>query len=228
VLLIDDDPSTTQTVRSALGRVDCSLRATTPARCSLAEIVREPPDLIILGINDPVDGWSFCDALLRVVDAPLVLLLASRSEADRVRGLDMGAAACISKSWCSPLELAARLRAILRRKPARRQPHGRLPVFVDGELAIDLQRKEVWLGGQRVCLTRIEFCLLACLARDAGCVQPYETLLVEAWGTEHDREPAALRPHIHNLRQKLEPDPARPQRIVNRRGKGYALERIAA
>jgi two-component system KDP operon response regulator KdpE len=226
VVLIDDDPDTVQTVQSALFRVDCTLQTAPPVRSAWATIVRARPDLIILGINDSENGWAFGQELLALCDAPLFLLLASRSEVDRVRGLDMGAVDCVSKTTCTPIELTARLRATLRRRPQNRRDR-QVTTFVDGDLVVDLRREEVWLAGELVSLTPTEFCLLACLARQAGRVLPHRQLLTSVWATEHNRPPAALRPHIHKLRQKLEPDPARPQRIVTRRGMGYLLQRIA-
>jgi DNA-binding response OmpR family regulator len=115
VLLIDDDPAAVQSLQPVLHGIGCQLRCAAPDRGVLADIVHDPPDLVVLGINDGSTGWSLCGDLLALLDAPLFLLLTSRREADRIRGLQMGAVACVSKGTCSAVELAARLRATLRR-----------------------------------------------------------------------------------------------------------------
>lgn len=115
VLLIDDDPATIQAVQPALEGAGCALRCAAPGHGVLADAMRDPPDLVVLGINGGRRGWALCRELLGRVDAPLFLLLASRREADRIHGLQMGAVGCISKGTCTPVELVARLRAALRR-----------------------------------------------------------------------------------------------------------------
>jgi DNA-binding response OmpR family regulator len=126
VLLVDDDPATIQAVQPALEGAGCHLRCAAPGRGVVADALRDPPDLIVLGINGDRRGWALCRELLAHVDAPLFLLLGSRREADRIRGLKMGAAGCVSKGTCSPIELVARLRAVLRRSgpPPEAGPQG--------------------------------------------------------------------------------------------------------
>lgn len=116
VLLIDDDPATIQALQPALEGVGCRLRCAPPGPGVAADIGRDPPDLVVLGIgNGSRRDWALCRELLAHLEAPLFLLLASRQEADRIRGLQMGAVGCISKGTCSATELVARLRAALRR-----------------------------------------------------------------------------------------------------------------
>jgi two-component system KDP operon response regulator KdpE len=129
---------------------------------------------------------------------------------------------------CKPIlsaELAARLRALVRREVPQvfRQ---RQSFFVDGDLLVDLTRQEVRRHDEPVALTSTEFHLLSCLVKCEGEVLSYERLMREVWGPEQAGRRAAVKQYIYHLRQKLEPDPAHPQRIVTRWGEGYMLRRL--
>jgi DNA-binding response OmpR family regulator len=230
ILILDDDLSTIRTVQPLLTqegyRVDCML----PGAPALRHVADDPLRLVLLGINDGVQGWRFCLELLALLRAPLLLLLASDHELDRVRGLFLGAADCLSKGTFSSTELKARIGALLRRnegwgggRPASRA------TFADGDLVVDLADtgREVRLAGRPAALTPIELRILACCLACVGHVILAEELLLETWGPAHGRTAASLWPHINSLRHKLESDPARPRRLVTRRGQGYLFQRIA-
>jgi two-component system KDP operon response regulator KdpE len=230
ILILDDDPATAQAMQPLLSqegyRVDCL----PPGPPALERVANDPPGLVLLGINDGVKGWRFCHQLLCRLGAPLILLLTSDRELDRVKGLSLGAADCLSKSTCGAMELLARIGAVLRREAsgAARLPVSRT-MFADGDLLIDLARTgcEVCLAGRYAALTPIERRILACCLAHVGQVVSNEGLLVATWGPGHGRSAASLWPHIHNLRRKLEPDPGHPRRLVTRPRRGYFLQRVA-
>lgn len=227
ILIVDDDPSIIHGLQPLLllegYRVDCMC----PGSLALRRVLENPPALVILGINDGADDWRFCHQLLSLLRAPLLLLLASDREMDRVKGLSLGAADCLSKSTFSSLELLARIGAVLRRE-ASQSGRCRQTSFVDGDLVVDLTRtgREVCLAGEPVRLTPIELRILACCLQHVGQEVSPEELLQETWGPGHGRTAASLWPHIHNLRHKLEPDPDHPRRLVTRRSRGYLFQRI--
>jgi len=125
-----------------------------------------------------------------------------------------------------PAELVARMRALLRREKLQvsRQQQS---FFVDGDLVVDLTRQEVRRDDEPVALTSTELRLLCCLVGWEGEVLSHERLMREVWGPEQMGRHAAVKQYIHRLRQKLEPDPTHPQRIVTRWGEGYLFKRLA-
>ena len=188
-----------------------------------AMLQQHEPDLVLLDIIMPrMDGWETCRQLVPFLEQPLLLLLASSEELDQVKGLDMGADDCMVKP-VPLLELVARIRALLRRH--RTAPGlGRRDLFVDGDLVVDLTRKEVHLADQPVSLTPTEYRLLTCFVRHTGQVLSRERLLTEVWGPGHANAQNLIKQHVHHLRKKIEPDPQRPCHIVTERGLGYRFQ----
>ncbi|MGD8626910.1 MAG: response regulator transcription factor [Anaerolineae bacterium] len=226
ILVIDDDPSTITFVQSILRPEGYRVDGSPLGQPALHKLLHDKPNLVILGINRPDAGWPFCRQLLKLHQGPLFLLLASNREADRVRGLQMGAADCLSKRNYGKIEFVARIHAILRRDP-NRGATARPDFFVDGNLEIDLAREQVRLDDRLVSLTPTEFRLLACFLEHIDAILSPRQLAERVWGENQARPRAAIRPHIHYLRQKLEPDPDHPQRIVTCWGKGYLFQRLA-
>jgi len=190
------------------------------------EVVRERrPDLVVLDALMPrMDGWEACREIRKTSEVPIIFLSCIQEEKDKVRGLDLGADDYIGKPFGSS-ELLARIRAVLRREGPK-SPRREEKIYVDGELVIDLARREAQLGGDPVTLTATETRILASLVRHEGEVVPQERLLAEVWGQVDGPSGDTVRQHIHHLRQKLEPDPRRPRRIVTRRAEGYQLRRL--
>ncbi|MBC7224417.1 MAG: response regulator transcription factor [Anaerolineae bacterium] len=171
-----------------------------------------------------LEPWDLFQRTKDVADIPWVLVVRDRLEAQRA--LAMGAADAL----VLPLhlgEVAARVRAILRRRAGRSTPQRNAVLYVDRDLLIDLESEEVWVRGEKVQFTPRERALLLALARHAGQVLSPERLAWLAW-----HEPAAedLRPllkqYIWRLRQKVEQDPSEPAIIVTHRGEGYELRRM--
>jgi DNA-binding response OmpR family regulator len=216
ILLIEKDETVVNSVQPVLAREGYRVDHATPGREAIRTMLLGEPDLVILGVDPPNGGWRFCHQLLPFLESALLLLLSTCDEQDHVKGLNLGADDCMAKP-VSLSELVARVQALLRRKKA---------LFVDGSLVVDLADRTVQLGNEPVALTPTEFHVLSCLVQQAGEVVPHERLTAQVWGP--DREPShnLLKPYIYHLRQKLEPDPRRPRRIVTRLREGYMLQRI--
>ena len=224
ILLIDGDETIVESMQPVLTREGYWVDHALPHLNAIRKMLLDEPDLVILGVDPPEDGWQFCQQVLAFLEKPLLLLLSTEREADRIRGLTLGAADCVDKS-ASMVELVARVKALLRRT-AMSNP-SRQSLFVDHDLEVDSDRREVWLGGDPVALTPTEFCILAYLVDHAGEVVSHEQLMEHVWGAECGGSTELLKPHIHHLRRKLEREPTLPRRIVTCWGRGYSFRRIA-
>jgi DNA-binding response OmpR family regulator len=223
-LVIDNDQAAVQMLRPALVEEGFEVAHQCVGLNAIRSLLVDQPDIVILGMT-PLDAdWQFCRRLVTFLDAPLLLLLSTDSELDLVRGLELGADDCMRKPILTA-ELVARVRALLRRSTSRPSWRGR-SYFVDQGLVVDLTRSEVWLDEQPVALTPTEFKLLSCLTMHAGEVLSHERLMLHVWGSECPGWRDAIKLYVHHLRQKLERDPSRPQRIVTRRGRGYVFQRL--
>jgi DNA-binding response OmpR family regulator len=183
----------------------------------------ERPDLVVLDLMMPgMDGWEVCARIRELAKTPVILLTAKDTEADKLRGFRLGVDDYVTKPF-SLAELTARVRAVLARSASRLE--GEVSQVQSGDLNIDLKKREVMLGGERISLTRTEFRLLAYLAKHAGEAVSQDELVAEIWGSDSKRGGSALRRYIWLLRRKLETDPANPRLLVNVHGFGYRLER---
>jgi two-component system alkaline phosphatase synthesis response regulator PhoP len=192
---------------------------------AIRKMLVEAPDLVILGVNCFTGNWQFCHRLLAFVDQPLLLLLSTSNPMDKVRGLELGADDCMVRP-VSAIEFVARVRALLRRNDLGTQRTKR-GYFVDDDLVVDLTRQEVWLGGQPLALTPTEFRLLSCFAQHVDEVLSHERLTMQVWGSDYSDARESIKQHVHHLRQKIEPNPRHPQRILTRRGEGYQFRALA-
>ena len=165
-----------------------------------------------------IDGLEVLQAIRRTSAVYVILLTAKSEEFDRVMGLTVGADDYLTKPF-SPRELAARVKAVLRR--GRAGPQDEQQVYTFQHLKIDPQRYEVWRDNELIELTALEFKLLAVLATYAGMVLSREQLLERVWGYDFYGEDRVVDVHIGHIRQKLERDPADPQFILTVRGVGY-------
>ena len=175
--------------------------------------------LILMDINLP-DGTGFevCQELRRVSNVPVIFASARTSEDDKIAGLDIGGDDYLAKPY-SLKELLARINALLRR------PYGTddMPVYRVGNLLVDTGMRKVERDGAEVKLALREFDLLAYLCAHPNQAVSKETLLREVWGTFSEAEPSTVAVHIRWLREKLEEDPAKPERIKTVWGVGYQL-----
>jgi DNA-binding response OmpR family regulator len=184
----------------------------------------ESPDVVLLDVGLPrLDGFEVLRRIRAVSDTPVLMLTARGEELDKVRGLEIGADDYVTKPF-SPLELLARIKAILRRADLP-PPVRAVPSFVSGNLAVNFDSREVTKGGRPIPLTALEYRLLYQLVRNAGHVMPREALLARVWGEEYRDQADYLKVYVSRLRAKLEDDPDRPRYILTERGLGYRFSR---
>jgi len=220
ILIIDDDADLARIVQLSLDREGYQTVIATSGLEGLQEAYRVQPNLVILDIMMPgMDGWEVCRRLVEISNVPILMLTAKGTEADIVKGLQLGADDYLTKPF-SVAELVARVQALLRRAASQSETD-RSSIFSIGNLTIDLNRRLVMRDGELVDLTPTEFKLLECFVTHRDRVLPHRFLLTEVWGPEYIDETNYLKLYVRYLRRKLEEDPADPQLIVTEWGIGY-------
>jgi DNA-binding response OmpR family regulator len=219
LLLVEDDQTLREALVYNLTREGYQVVETGDGISALDLAREHKPDLVLLDIMLPgLDGLTVCRTLRHEMDVPVVLLTARSGEVDRIVGLDTGADDYILKPF-SLGELLARLRAVLRR--GRREPDTKLSA---GDLTLDLVGHRAFRKEQLLTLSPKEFDLLAELIRHKGAVLTRDLLLQRVWGFDFSGDTRTVDVHIRWLREKIENDPASPQRIETVRGLGYRFE----
>ena len=219
VLVVDDDVKTVELVKLYLNR-DGYRVLTAYDGIEALHLAREShPDLIVLDLMLPgVDGLEICRILRTESDVPIIMLTAMTTDQDRLTGLDLGADDYVTKPF-SPRELAARVRAVLRRLPGERGPEK----IEHGELTLNFLKHEAFLAGKPLNLTPVEFKLLGVLVKEPGRVFSRSQIIEKALGYDFDGFVRTIDVHILNLRRKIEPDPRHPRYIKTVYGAGYKL-----
>jgi DNA-binding response OmpR family regulator len=168
-----------------------------------------------------LDGYEVCRCIRQFSAVPIIMLTALAKDADKVKGLDIGADDYVTKPFSAD-ELLARVRAVLRRieLSERQPPH---PIFQAGDLLVYFAQQRVFARGQEVNLTPTEYRLLRELVRQAGRVLVPEYLLEKVWGIGYEGENHLLWQAVHRLRRKIERDPRNPQYVQTRPGIGYVF-----
>jgi two-component system alkaline phosphatase synthesis response regulator PhoP len=220
VLVVDDDVKTVELVKLYLNRDGYKVLTAYNGTDALRLAREGHPDLIVLDLMLPgIDGLHVCRTIRSESDVPIIMLTAKTTEEDRLIGLDLGADDYVPKPF-SPKELAARVRAVLRRLPGETIQRG--PVEVrHGKLAVNFPKHEASLGGRPLNLSPIEFKLLGALVREPERVFSRAELIEKALGYDFEGFDRTIDVHIFNLRRKLEPDPNQPRYIKTAYGIGY-------
>ena len=221
VLVADDEVRITKLVSLALGDQGFRVIVAEGGRDALQKAEEYRPDVVVLDIVMPdLDGIEVMRELQERRPVPVILLTAKGSTADKAQGLDLGADDYIAKPF-HPDELAARIRAVLRRASGVSPSAGML-TFDDVE--IDLERRIVRRDGELVQFSRTEWLLLQHLAANAGKVVLHTELLTKVWGPEYRDDLQYLRVWISRVRRKLGAAPGEPGRIKTLQGIGYLLD----
>ena len=231
ILIVEDEPALQETLEYNLTHqgyevkvVGDGIQAVETAHSFLA-------DLILLDVMLPgMDGFEVCRILRQETNVPILMLTAREAEIDRVIGLEIGADDYITKPF-SMRELQARLKALLRRVRLDQQDAAQEKVATSGneimqfgDLMLDLSRHELSRAGRPLPLKPKEFDLFVYLARHKGKVLSRELIMESVWGWDYIGGSRTVDVHIRWLREKIEPDPANPARIVTVRGAGYRFE----
>ena len=223
VLLIEDEPQMRRFLRAALENEAYRLVEAPTAREGLAQVAGQNPDIILLDLGLPDgDGIDLTRRIREWAGTPIVVISARGQEGDKVAALDAGADDYLTKPF-SVGELLARMRVALRHA-ARAAGGPDEPVFTSGELRVDLEHRQVFVGERDVHLTPTEYKLLVSLVRHAGKVLTHRQLMKEVWGANTVTQTPALRVHMTQLRHKLERDPAQPRHLLTEPGVGYRLK----
>ena len=220
VLVIEDDPGITRVVRLYLEQDGHHVLTASDGLSGLQTARDARPDLIVLDLMLPrLDGMEICRALRERSDVPIIMVTARVSEADRLAGFDLGADDYIPKPF-SPRELAARVRAVLRR--AARQPYPPQPPAIEYHgMSIDFTKRTVDVGEHKLSLTPTEFRLLSLLAASPGRPFSRDQIIDGVFGYDFDGFDRTVDVHVANLRRKVEPNTRKPRYIQTVHGVGY-------
>ncbi len=224
VLVVDDDPKIRRLVAAHMSQHGFKVELAATGEEALDKAPLHQPAAIVLDISMPgIGGFAALERLREWYTNPVLILSATDQEREKVRALDLGADDYVTKPFGTE-ELAARLRAAIRRAERFSSSEIHANPMVDaGDFKIDLASRLVFKNEDEVRLTRTEFDLLRAMAVDAGKVLTHRHLLQAVWGPEYGSETEYLRTFVKQLRRKLEPDPARPRRILTEPGVGYRL-----
>lgn len=231
ILVVDDELSLQETLSYNLKKQGYEVE-TTGTGTEAIELARQnKPDLIILDVMLPgLDGFEVCRILRREMSTPVLMLTARDDEIDRVVGLEVGADDYLAKPF-SMRELIARVKAMLRRIRLDREeaaqaeadkPLAKIMNF--NNLSIDMTRREIKVDEQVVPFKPKEYELLTFFAQHVGQVLSREFILERVWGWDFIGDSRTVDVHVRWLREKIEAEPANPQRIVTVRGAGYRFE----
>ena len=224
ILIVEDEPSIAEVVGLYLQRAGYDVDAIRDGRQAMQSLEAGLPDLVILDLMLPgMDGLALTRWLRGRSGIPIIMLTARREEADRIAGLETGADDYIIKPF-SPQELVSRVRAVLRRtrrEPA--EPDAERPIIA-GEIQIDPLSRTVTVSGRPIELTLREFDMLHLLARHPRQAFTREQLLERVWGGAEYIDPGTVTVHVRRLREKIEPDPSKPARLLTVWGIGYKFE----
>ncbi len=229
ILVVEDEQALRETLVYNLERQKYTVIACADGESAVKIAREEKPDLLILDLMLPkLDGFEICRILRPEMNAPILMLTARDDEIDKVLGLELGADDYITKPF-SMRELLARVKAQLRRVRLIRQetagdeatPHETIQL---GDLNLDLARREVQKDGKNLTLKPKEFELLVYFARHKGRLVSRDQILEQVWGWDFSGESRTVDVHVSWLREKIEKNPAKPERIVTVRGAGYRFE----
>ena len=232
ILVVEDEESYQEALVAGLSREGYHVELASDGGDALRQFVGHQPDLVVLDLLLPsMSGIEVCKRMRAIAPVPIIIVSALDTEADIVRGLELGAEDYISKPY-RLRELVARIRSVLRRVTP--PPHvfpdavqaepSRADALVVGPFHVNFARRVVTAHGQVIHLSRREFDLLALLLSPPGQVRTREELIDQLWSGRDLSDTRTLDTHIRRLRVKLEPDPGIPQYLVTVRGVGFRFE----
>jgi two-component system, OmpR family, KDP operon response regulator KdpE len=221
ILIVDDEPAIRRTVRTNLTGHGYSVREAGTGGEALEEHAARRPDLILLDLGLPdMDGLDVIREVRAMAETPIIVLSVRDAEREKVAALDLGADDYLTKPFGAD-ELLARIRVALRHAARPADPESTL--LRTRDLAVDLDRRLVTVGGQEIHLTPTEYELLTTLLRNPNRVLTDQMLLRQVWGPAYGTEAHYLHVYVARLRKKLEPDPQQPRYIKTEPGVGYRL-----
>ena len=222
ILCVDDDPQTLRYVRDALTKAGYTPVVTGDPEEVSRLMAEEAPRLVLLDLMLPgSDGMALMKEIREVSDVPVIFLSVNGQEAVVARAFDMGAADYVVKPF-SPMELVARIRAVLRKRAAPELAEPSEP-YVRGDLTVDYAQRRVTMAGRPVALTAIEYRMLVELSVNAGRPLTHEHLLQRVWGPDKGEDSGPVRNIVKRLRRKLGDDAGSPTYILTEPRFGYRM-----
>jgi two-component system KDP operon response regulator KdpE len=216
-LVIDDEVQIRRLLRVVLESENYQVFEAETGQQGLMEIAGRRPDVILLDLGLPdLEGLKVLSRLREWSEAPVIVLTVRDDVQEKVGALDAGADDYVTKPFSTP-ELLARLRAAQRKT----RPGEEISVFKSGDLIVDLTSRMVTRAGREIKLTATEYALLRLFVKHPGRVLTHRYILREIWGPKSEEHRQYLRVYVTHLRQKIEPDPARPSLISTQSGIGY-------
>jgi DNA-binding response OmpR family regulator len=217
ILVVDDEVSIVELARLYLERDGFRVLGAADGKAALEAFAMHKPDLLVVDVMMPrLDGFGLVQEVRKDSLVPVIMLTARSEDVDKIVGLEMGADDYVTKPF-NPRELVARVKAVLRRFESGGQPTRRIEC---GNLVVDLDKRDVTVGDQRVRLRTREFELLAALAQNAEIVLSRDQLLENVWGYEYAGETRTVDVHVNHLRDKLSDCDAEIETVW---GVGYKL-----
>ncbi len=227
-LIIEDDPNLIKAVLLALRArwPQSTVVSVAEGNKGVEAVEAESPDVVILDLGLPdTDGLDVLHQIRLFSNVPIIIITVRSEEIDRLRGLELGADDYLVKPF-SYLELVARVNALLRRVSVDNFGTSAGTTLTIGDLTINSNSQEVFLEGNPIKLTPIQYRLLHCLASNAGHVVTHATLVSKVWGDEEvEIGDDSLKVHIHYLRKKLGDKTWSPDRIITVPGVGYRFKK---
>ena len=226
VLVVEDEPNLLAALEYSLEQEGYDTLTATNGEAGLRIAMTGTPDLVILDVMLPsLDGMEVCRILRRESNVPIIMLTAKSEEIDRVVGLELGADDYVTKPF-SMRELLARIRNLLRRA-SRAIPSefsSRSETIESENLVVDLTSHSASLNAAPLDMKPREFSLLALLMANRGRAFTRDQILERLWGHDYIGDSRTVDVHVRWLREKIEPDPSSPRRIVTIRGVGYRFD----
>lgn len=221
ILIVEDDPDIAAIERDYLELNGCQVEIAADGEAGLALGLSGRFDLILLDLMLPVvDGFTVCRRLREEIDTPILMVTARREDVDKIRGLGLGADDYIEKPF-SPSVLAARVKAHLARYERLTGGRKQTAEIHIGGLSLHTDTRRLYVEGREVELKNKEYELLLFFLLHVDIVFSREELYEKIWGLEAMGDNATVAVHINRLREKIEPDPAKPQYIQTVWGAGY-------
>ncbi|MBE6935729.1 MAG: response regulator transcription factor [Ruminococcaceae bacterium] len=228
ILVIEDDRAVRDMIGAALETQGYEPLYAVTGFEGIAAAMAERPDIVLLDLGLPdMDGNVIITKIRAWSNLPIIVISARSDDQDKVHALDFGADDYLTKPF-SVEELLARVRTTLRRLQfsARGGDSEEAHIFQNGDLRIDYETGCVYLAGQELHVTPVEYRLLCLFAKNVGKVLPYTMITSEIWGTSWENDVASLRVFMVALRRKLEKNPDGPRYIQTHVGMGYRMLRI--
>lgn len=227
VLVVEDDRPVRNLIVTTLKSHDYRYLTAENGKAAIMEASSHNPDIVLLDLGLPdIDGTEVITNIRGWSNMPIIVISARSEDSDKITALDAGADDYLTKPF-SVEELLARLRVTQRRLLLLKSSnYAGKPVFQNGELKIDYAASCVYLNGEEMHLTPIEYKLLCLLSHNVGKVLTHTYITMQIWGSSRENDIASLRVFMATLRKKLEPEKTSPQYIQTHIGIGYRMLRV--